>query len=1015
MKIISFSIRRPVTVSMFYLGIILFGIISYSKLPQELFPSLSYPEISVFTHYENASPQEVESLITRPLEETIATTSRLKRIKSISREGWSMIQASFTWGTDMDMASLYVREKIDLVRDRLPDEAGEPVVLKMNPFELPVMVVTFYLKRGDENGEQELTSFWKRRLKDELEKVEGVANAQVSGGITPEIEVSVEPGALWSKGLSLREVVDALKKTNYSYPAGSIKDDYFEYLVRTAGEYKDVEEIKKTVLTSKDFVALGDIAVIKEAAKKRTSFSRYNGKPSLTIALKRQSNANTMRISRALRKKVESLKKDLPGNMQLSIIYDQAQLIREAVAGVRDAAVCGGMLSFFVLYLFIRNRAASILVALSIVLSSMGGLLLIYFSGITLNIISLGGFALGIGMMVDNAIVVIENLTHSNRREALKGSEDIVSKVNEVGPAIFSSTLTTVATFLPMIFAAGLAGQMIKELAFAITFCLLFSLLVAFTFIPCFWGRIHSHANSIGPETKMAIIYEGMLRRFLKRKGMYLFFLTFVFGLSIMAFLNLRREFAPDTGEPTFYLDLKLPEGSLLNKTDEFAREVEGFLLSLPEIKEVTSTVGELEDKEAKTAVFMGEHEARLMITLYDKHRKRRKEVTAAIREYFKGRGKGTETCKVIIPRGIAGMGTGEQGLAFEVKGYNLEKVGGIVGKIKEKLKKINGIKEVWDNAALPLPEKKITLDREKIAIYGLSVKEVAEAVQASRVGVVATYLKREGGDIPIRVQLEQREGGNFLKDIFFITPSKMRVLLGEVAGVSRNLSSSKGQPSEIQHIDQERAVIVGAAFSKENKWRDRDVVKFLDGIPRDESVSVEIAGERAMIKESFRSLCFILVLAVVLIYMIMAAQFESLWQPFIIMFSLPTALIGVAFLLYFRGMSLNIISLLGIILLGGITVNNGIVLVSCIDQYRKNMPLKEAVVQGCVRRLRPVLMTALTTIVALLPLSMGLGKGAELRTPMATAVMGGLVTSTILTLFVIPAFYLIGSRVIKK
>ena len=1020
MSIVGFSLRRPVTISMFYLGIILFGFIAYSKLPQELFPSLSYPEVSIFTAYQNASPEEIENLLTRPLEETVSTVSRLKRIKSISREGWSLVQVSFNWGTDMDMASVSIREKIDLIRDRLPDGAGEPVVLKMNPFELPVMVVSLYLEREEEEGELGLTSLWKRRLKDELEKVEGVANSQVSGGVTAEIEVLVEPGDLWSKGLSLGEVTETLEKTNYSYPAGLVEDNYFEYLVRTVGEYRGIEDIKKTVLKRKErwkvsqegvrekVVSLGEIARVEEGPKKRTSFSRYNGRPSLTIALRRQSGAKAMKICRNLRAKIESLKKDLPSQMKFVIIYDQSQLIEEAMAGVRDAAIMGGILSFFILYLFMRNKISSMLVACAIPISCLGGFILIYFSGISLNIISLGGFALGVGMMVDNAIVVVENLVEGRRGQGDFGEAgEIAAKVGEVGPAIFSSTLTTVATFLPMVFVSGLAGQMIKELAMAITYCLLFSLLVAFTFIPCFWKRmnIESGGDNI---SWLRGRYERLLRHFLRRKGLYFLFVALIFGLSLFIFFNLKREFLPDAGESTFYLELQMPEGTPLKATDEMARAVERYILARPETEAVATTVGELEDREAKMATLMGPNEARLMISLKDEYKKKRGEVVGRIDEYLRAKGLRGGTFKIIIPQGIAAARIGEGGLAFEIKGYDLGEIGEVARRLKERFSKIEGVEELKDNLSISLPEKKISLDREKIALYGLSVKEVAEVIQAARTGVIATSLKREGEDVPIRVRLKEKEGGNFLTDIFFTTPRGMHIPLREMARISTGVG-----PSQIHHLDQERAVIVTMRCSpQELRWSDADFKKILDEIPRPKGISLGLAGERAMIKESFQSLGFTLALAIVLIYMIMAAQFESLWQPFIIMVSLPLALTGVALSLFLSGMSLNIISLLGIILLGGIAVNNGIVLVTCIDQQVQVMPLEEAVVRGSVRRLRPVLMTTLTTIVGLIPLSLGLGKGAELRAPMAMAVMGGLASSTILTLFIIPALYLIGSRI---
>ena len=490
MKLPDISVRRPVTTTMVFLGVLLLGFISWTRLPQELFPPITYPQITVASTYECAAPEEMETVVRKIIVESVGTVNNIKRISSTSREGLSLVMAEFNWGTNMDFAALDVREKIDLIKERLPRESGEPIVMKFNPFDLPIMTLSI----TGEKSPLELREISHRIIKDEIEKIEGVAQAEISGGEEREILVEIDQARLQASGVSLINVVDFLKAANLNYPAGTIKEAFYEYLVRTMGEFKEVKEIAE-IATGVDetrsdirglrpealeeeeepqrrLIFLKDIARVKDTTKERTSISRYNGQENISLFIKKQSGANTLRVANRVRRAVEKLIQELPKGMKIDIVYDSSFVVKEAITGVRDAALCGGVLAFFILLFFLRNVRSSLIVTVAIPISILATFSLMFFGKISLNMMSLGGLALGVGMLVDNAVVVMESIFRAKKGDpkdaAIKGA-------NEVTNAIIASTLTTICVFLPMVFVVGLTGQLFKELAFTVTFSLIAS------------------------------------------------------------------------------------------------------------------------------------------------------------------------------------------------------------------------------------------------------------------------------------------------------------------------------------------------------------------------------------------------------------------------------------------------------------------------------------------------------------------------------------------------------------
>ena len=1064
MNIARLSVNRPVTTIMIFLGIILLGFISWTRLPQELFPSITYPQITVVTAYENAAPEEIESLITKTIEEAVGTVNNVKRISSISKEGLALVMVEFNWGTNMDFAALNVREKIDLVKEKLPRESQEPIVMKYNPFDLPIM----NLSVTGPMPPLELREICRKHIKDAIEKVEGVASTTITGGDEREILVEINQPRLRASQISLVSVVDSLRAANINYPAGTIKESFYEYLIRTMGEYQKVEEIQETptaldlpeeeAKTQKEkeekekqgrrLVYLKDIAKVRDTVKEKVSISRYNGKDSISLVIRKQSGTNTLNVVRGVKREIQKLLAEkLPQGINIRVTYDQSQFIQEAISNVRDAAVQGAFLAFLVLFFFLRELKSSSIITLSIPISIMATFCLMYFSNINLNMMSLGGLALGVGMLVDNSIVVIENIFR-HRHLPAAGQAGMQKSLKQacldgtgemVGP-IFGSTLTTVAVFLPFAFVVGIIGQIFKQLSLTITFSLIVSIIVALSLVPVLisLGRglrfrpinlLQSFKTTLDNKTKLVqekfeqlhFSYGRFIASMLgqKKKVIGVVFLLFFISMAIILF-GTQRQFLPRVDQRQFIIKLDLAPGTRLEITDSVVKKIERLLLKIPETQDVTVNIGSSAEKtstEETTLQTLGSHQAQIMVNLKRKSRKLNiRRSTEQVIQYLKTNldKEDLEGAEIEYIAQETSFGAAlEQGapIAIEIKGTDLNKLIEISSPIQSKIDKIKGIYGIKSNMPAASPETKLHILKDKASLYGLSVRDIAVTAQIAIKGYVATKFKEKEGqeDVDIRVRLrpEDRNDLGNLRRLMIHSPLGMDVSLSDVA----YLTKGRG-PTEIKRVDQQRSIILTANTYERNFNQiileiDKIIQSMRAKIPKD--YSLELVGEQQRIKESFHSLAFALVLAFILVYMIMAAEFESLWQPFLIMFTIPLSLIGVTLALFITRTPLSSIAYLGIIMLGGIAVNNGIVLINFVNVLRKEgYSAYDAVVEASKTRLRPILMTSLTTILGLLPLALGMGEGAELRTPLAITVMGGLTSATFLTLVFIPALYLV-------
>ncbi len=1045
MRITELSLRRPITTIMIFMGMVLLGIISWIKLPQELFPSISYPEITVVTSYKNAAPEEIENLVTKQIEEAVGTVNNVKRIKSISREGLSLVIIDFNWNTNMDFAALAVREKIDLIKEKLPREAEEPIVMKYNPFDLPVM----NLAVTGNVPPVELREIARKYIKDAIEKIDGVASATITGGDEKEILVEIDQGRLRASDISIVTIVNTLKKANIDYPAGTVKESVYEYLIRTMGKFKtlkDIEETpaaielppeektpeekKKDVGKQRRLIYLKDIATIRETLKERTSISRYNGKDSVSLAIRKQSGANTTAVAHRIRQEIKKLLAEkIPKGINIQVTYDQSEFITDALTNLRNSAIQGGILAFFVLFIFLRNIRPAITIIISIPISLMATFFLMYCLKINVNIMSLGGLTLAVGMLVDNSIVVIENIFR-RRREISDPIKACAEGTNEVFAPVMGSTLTTVSVFLPFAFVVGIAGQIFKQLSLTIVSALLLSVLVAIILVPVILSLKSQQKTPYLPSSfseRFTDRFTLWLRKLIPYRYLIILVVLGLFGISLYYLIHFHhKRFLPEFDQRQFIIKVELRPGTRLKETDKLVRVLENMLFQVPEVKEVTVNIGsstEHKEEQATSVKALGSHQAQIMVNLYKRKEKKgigrsTKDVIALLKEKTEAdpRFKQAQLEFIAQETSLGRSVGGTAPVAIEVRGPQLSTIAEMSSFLKEELEKIPGLYGIKTSLTPPTPETKINVLKDKASFYGLSVSDIAITAQVALKGYTATKFKVKGEDkdidITVRLRQQDRANVNNLKHLLIRSPMRMMVPLSEVAYIVTGTG-----PTEIQRIDQQRTVIVSAnilhrAFDEVIA----DVKKAIDNLqsafPESREYTIELAGEHEEMQESFKSLAFALALAILLVYMIMAAEFESLWQPFIIMFTVPLSIIGVALILLVTRTPLSVVAYLGIIMLGGIVVNNGIVLVDFIGGLRKEgYSLREAAIRAAAVRLRPILMTSLTTILGMLPLAMGLGEGAELRTPLARTVIGGLLTSTFLTLVVIPFTYIIATE----
>ncbi|MDT8369707.1 MAG: efflux RND transporter permease subunit [Longimicrobiales bacterium] len=1071
------STRRPVAVAMLFLAIILLGGISFVRLPIDLLPDVSYPRLVIFTSYPDVAPAEVERVITRRIEASAASVAGVARTSSVSREGVSLVTLRFAWGTDMDFAMLNVREQIDEISDDLPESATRPSILRVDPESEPIMALSVSGSTDLQSTKEIAETVFRRRL----EQLDGVAQASVTGGRDREIQVHVDPDLLTSYGLTLEEVSTALDRANINSTGGSIVEGRFRYPLRTVGEFETVGQIADVVVTRETeeqadstaaaqgggtrTIRLRDIGRVIDGFADRESIALYNGSEAVGILVFKESGANTVNVARLVETTLEQLRAEYP-ELALDIATSQADFIADSISNVVSALIFGGVLAFLVLFLFLRDPRYPFAIAAAIPISVVGTFALMEAFDVSLNIMSLGGLALGVGMLVDNSIVVLENIFR--HREA--GESGIVAAARgaeEVQGAITASTLTTISVFGPIIYVEGVAGELFGDLSMAVAFSLLASLLVALTLLPMmaarftlpdelpeeetilarrprpagivgwvrrllfwifagpflllragfrlgrallvFWGSgIGSVVSRI--FTPFLDLFDRLFDRFARRyhaalewsldhRGVVLGGSGLALALALAVGGALPRDLLPDVDQGSFRVRMVLPEGTAISATAEAADRVETALLADASVEAVFGRVGRDERAFAE-----GEEESGLNSAIFDV-RLRPGEATPPVIERVRAVSAEVDEAVLTFEAGRATalgalLGGADADVAVRVRGEDLDAMRARADEVARRLSGLEGLGNVRVGTAEGTPQINVEIDYEAAARYGIEPRTIAETIDRALRGEIATEFV--DFDRKINVVVSYPEDRRYARS----TLDRLRVEgvpLTEVTSVIEAIG-----PAEVHREDQGRVIPVYADVTQGGlDIAITRITEALDDLPNTVDLRMDVGGENEEMRRSFRDLGFAFALAVILVYMILAAQFESFVHPFTILTAVPLALVGAIAALALTGGGLHTMSLIGVVILIGIVVNDAIVKVDFIVRAREGgAELRDAILEAGRVRLRPIVMTTATTVLGLTPMAMGIGRGADLRAPLAVAVIGGLTVATVLTLIVIPVVY---------
>ena len=1050
MQIVEFATRRRVTILMVTVAVVLFGFVSLTRLKLNLLPDLSYPTLTVRTDLPGAAPLELETLITRPIEESVGIIRNVRSVRSVSRAGQADVILEFAWGTDMDLAGIDVREKIDLLQ--LPLEASRPILLRFDPSTEPVMRYAFvdseeYAQASPgESGTVErlktLRRFADDRLKPDLESVDGSAAVKVSGGYEDEIQIFVDQGKLAQLNLSIEMIAQRLREENVNLSGGRLEQGTQRFLVRTLNEFGSVQEMADAIIANIDDkpVYLRDVATVTSGYKDREAITRLNGRESVELAIYKEGDANTVQLAAGIRERVEELGKSLPAGTGLTLVYDQSKFISSAIGEVREAAIIGGILAILVLYLFLRDARATLITGLAIPVSVIGTFVLMYMFDLSLNIMSLGGIALAVGMLVDNAVVVLENIVR-HREEGRPRVEAARLGTSEVGTAITAATLTSVAVFFPMVFITGIAGQLFRDQALTVSFSLLFSLVVAMTLVPMLAagkpeypvpdperqpgraGRGLAHLLA-GKRWLATRVSDGMawllgwpagwtqsgfaavqraylpaLRWSLENRGRVMLISLAVLLATAALVPRLGSELIPQLSQGEFIADLRLAPGTPLEQTDRAMAAAQADAMQLDDVAlsyAVTGTGNRLDASPTDA----GENTGRLSVTL--KPGAGPDEESAAIDAL---RAQFESLAGVQYQFSKPALFSFASPLEVTITGYDLERLRSAAEQVRFAMQASPTFSDIKSTVEAGNPEIQIVFDQERAAQLGITVRELADRVVSSVRGDVATRYKLREKKIDVLVRSVNTRASS-VEEIrsLIVNPGSDRPLpLSAVAEVTVATG-----PAEIRRTRQQRVAIVTANLASGDFGSAvAELGGIVDSIEMPVGTSATVSGQSDDMAESFRSLQFTMLLAVFLVYLVMASQFESLLHPFVILLTIPLALTGSVWAMFLTGTTVNVVAYIGLIMLAGIVVNQSIVLIDAVNQARERGKAKhDAIIEAARLRLRPIVITKLTTILGLLPMAIGLGEGAEIRKPMAITVIGGVAVASFFTLLVIPVVY---------
>ncbi len=1016
MNLSDLALKRPITTFMAFIAIVMIGMFSLSKLSIDLLPDIEFPTLTVSTSYSGASPKEVELLITEPMERAVSTVQNIEEVTSTSSEGSSSVRVSFVWGTDMTEAANDLRERV--ARVSLPEDARDPQVWKFDASAFPIM----FLGLSGGMTLDKIRKYADDEIKHRFEQIKGVAAVSVRGGLEREIHVDVDRSQMEAVGFSFSQITNALRNENLDKPGGYLETERSELLLRTSGQYTSIAQIANTVVGYQNGapIYLHQIAEVKDSFRERRSETRLKGEPGVSIMIQKQPGENSVKIADRVIKRANSINRTLPAGMELFVIRDTSEFIRDSIKQIQQMAIIGGFLAVLILFAFLQNIRSTLIISVAIPIAVVTTFILMNFAGLTLNMMTLGGLALGVGMLLDNAIVVLENIFR--HRESGDDAHQAASVgTREVSAAIIASTLTTLCVFLPLLFAtAGMQGIFFRQLAYTVSFALLASLFVALTLVPVMSAKFlhikprsqRSENGNSGLKTKIAGAFDALNDKYrdalgwtLNHRLWVMIVCPLILALVLAIIPTLGTELMPEVDEGNISINIELPVGTKFQITDELTKKMEKIVQeSLPEMKTMRTNVG---SSGRFFSTSSRSHTASISIDLVEKEERTRSsdEVISDLRKKLSGF---PDTTVRISARGSMMtriMGGRAERLEVDVRGHDLAIGAVLAERVKAIVESVEGTENVRVSREEGKPELTVLVDRDKASTLGLNLSTIANTLNIGLTGEVATRYREGGDEFDVRVRLkeEDRLSLDNVRTFFLKTGTNSTVSLGNIA----RIQEGRG-PIAIQRRDQERIITVSASTSGRDFGSIAgEVSERLAFITVPEGFIIRLAGEQEEQSEAYRGLLFTLLLAVALVYMVMAAQFESLLHPFLIMFSIPFAAIGVVLMIFITGTNISVPVFIGIIMLAGIVVNNAIVLVDYINLMRsQGMDVREAILEGGRRRLRPILMTTLTTVFALMPLSLGIGAGAEMQAPMARTVIGGLSVASLFTLFFIPTLY---------
>ena len=1093
MNIIEVAVKRPVTVWMFTLAVLLFGFVSLSRLSLNLLPELSYPTITVRTDYLGAAPGEVEQLVTKPIEEAVGVVKGVRKVISSSKAEQSDVVLEFEWGTEMEVASLEVREKLDVLF--LPLDVKRPLLLKFNPSLDPIMRYGLGMVSEDANADstqvdkelgslssldiiqmKRLRTYAEEDIKRKLESLEGVASVRIGGGLENEVQVLINQERTSQLSISMNEIIQRLKDENINSSGGRVEEGAQEYLVRTINQFESLDDMRNLYIATRQgkHIRLGDISEVVDTYKERNSITRFDGFEGVEIAIYKEGDANTVKVAQAVAERLNSMKSAMPKIYQLQQVYDQSLFIASAIDEVKSAAIIGGVLAMFMLYFFLKNIWPTLIISISIPVSIIATFNLMYSYDISLNIMSLGGIALAIGLLVDNSIVVLENIDR-HKKSNKNTIEAAVKGTSEVSMAIVASTLTTMAVFFPLVFVEGIAGQLFSDQALTVTFALAVSLVVALTLIPMLAAREKSTvvkqeldlgpvSETLKPTSRFGLafyyavklplswlvkvvfyiipisistvlisifrglgfilswifkpllwafdkfysaissLYSAVLNTAMKARLLVMGLIMLVSAMSILLLPKLGVELIPPMSQGEFNVEVTLPTGSRLQTTDKVISDLAVFTHNIEGVKRSYSLVGTGSLMNASAAQG-GDHWGKLNVVMNDMASAEDAEIVKAkMREYL------AKQAGVQSKFGTPELFSFATPLEIQLAGYDLQMLKRYGDIMANELSKNPRFADVKSSLQSGNPELKIVFDHAKLAQLGLNAPDVSKLIASKVGGEVASKFSIDDRkvDILVRNQTQQRDSIADISQLIINPGAVPAISLNSVADISMSIG-----PSEISRVGQERVVLITGNLNYGDLGTAViEAQNAINNINLPINLQATVAGQSEEMDASFQSLLMALALAIFMVYIVMASQFESLLHPFLILFTVPMACAGSIYGLFLTGTNISVVVFIGLIMLAGIVVNNAIVLIDRINQIRASGVEKtDAIIEAANSRLRPILMTTLTTVLGLLPMAIGLGEGSEIRTPMAVTVIFGLSFATILTLFLIPILYSLFDR----